>query len=316
MANYIMARVLAIIPTILLLLFVVVVLLRLLPGNAVDILLAEQAGGDKVSHDQLEARLGLDKSLPEAYIDYTGNVLKGDLGNSLWSRKPVTEIVQDKLGVTLELAIMSLVIGTIVGISIGVISAVSQNSPLDYILRSVAVLGLSVPNFALATLIIVLPTLWWGWSPPLTYTPIGDGLWTHISQFFTPAAILGIGVATVLMRLTRTTMLEVLRQDYIRTARSKGLTGRTVVLAHGLRNAMIPVVSLLGLQVAFLISGSVLLEQIFGLPGIGRELIASVSTRDYPVIQGITVVAGAWVIIVNLLVDISYGLLDPRIRVG
>lgn len=315
MTNYIIARIAAIIPTMLLLLLFVVVLIRLLPGNAVDILLQEQAGADSTSREQVEADLGLDKSLPAAYVAYAGKALTGDLGNSLWTRESVVGIIAGKVGITLELGILALLIGSTIGITIGVISAVYQNTFIDYLLRSFSIVGLSVPNFAIATTAVVLPTIWWNWSPPLTYTPISEGYLDHISQFLAPALILGVGLSAVLMRLTRTTMLEQLRQDYSRTARAKGIRNRSVVLGHCLRNALIPVISLLGIQVGFVLSGSVILESVFGLPGIGRELTSSLTNRDYPVIQGVTIVAGLFVIVTNLVVDISYGMIDPRIRV-
>jgi peptide/nickel transport system permease protein len=315
-SNYILTRLVGIVPTMLVLLFMTVLLVRILPGNAVDILLTQQKTDNKATREQLEAKLGLDKSIPEEFVSYTAGALRGDLGRSLWSNEGVTGMIIGKLGITLELAFLALAIGTSLGITLGVISALWPNSLLDYVLRSLSILGLSVPSFALASLVIVLPVLWWQWSPPISYTPASEGLWQHISQFFTPAALLGIGLAATLMRLTRTTMLEVQRQDYIRTARAKGLGGYRVVYRHALRNALIPVVSLLGLQVAFILSGSVLLEQIFGLPGMGRLLLSAIGQRDYPVVQGVAVIAGLWVILVNLLVDLSYGVLDPRIRVG
>lgn len=314
MVQYVLNRLLGVVPTVLLLLFFVVVLIRLLPGNAADILLAEQAGSDGVTRDEIETRLGLDDSLPQAYLDYAAGLFRGDLGRSVWSQNSVASNLVSKAGVTLELTFLSLLIGTVLGIGGGVVAAVWQNTLLDYGLRSAFIVFLSVPNFALATLVIVLPVLWWNWSPPLTYTPMSGGLWSHVSQFFTPALILGTGLAAVLMRLTRTMMLEVLRQDFVRTARAKGLNGRVVVLRHALRNALIPVVSVLGLNIAALLSGTVLIESIFGLPGIGRELVSSLNVRDYPMIQGITVVTGLGVIFVNLLIDVSYGILDPRIK--
>ena len=316
MTKYALGRLLAVVPTIFALLLFVVVLIRLLPGNAVDIMLAEQAHASKVDHQELERRLGLDKPLLRQYLDYTVGVLHGDLGESVWTRQSVTSIIRAKLPVTVELGFLSLLIGAVFGIAVGVVSAATQNSLLDYALRSFSIIGLSFPNFALALAAVVLPTLWWGWSPSVIYTPLSGGLWPHMTQFFVPALILGFGLSATLMRLTRTTMLEVLRQDYIRTARAKGLGSRLVLFRHALRNAMIPVVSLLGVQVAFVISGSVIMEQVFGFPGIGRQLVLSLSTRDYPVIQGITVISGLFVILVNLLVDLSYGLLDPRIKVG
>ncbi|MFN8559731.1 MAG: ABC transporter permease [Dehalococcoidia bacterium] len=316
MTNYVIGRLLAVVPTLLVLLLFVVVLIRLLPGNAVDIILAEQANASKLDRQELEARIGLNKPLPQQYIEYATGVLRGDLGLSIWTRQPVTEIIRTKLPVTMELGILALTIGTIFGIVVGVVSAATQNSPIDYLLRSFSILGLSVPNFALALAVVVLPTLWWGWSPSVIYTPPSGGLRHHVTQFLAPALILGFGLSATLMRLTRTTMLEVLRQDYIRTARSKGLASRLVLFRHALRNALIPVVSLLGVQVAFVISGSVIMEQVYGFPGVGRQLILSLAMRDYPVIQGVTVVSGSFVIFANLLVDLSYGVLDPRIKVG
>lgn len=302
------------IPTVLVLVLFVVVLVRMLPGDAVDILLSEEIGASDLNRQQLEARLGLDKSLPEEYGSYAVGVLRGDLGNSLWSQQPVNKLLIKKLGVTLELSGLALLVGATFGISIGVLSAVTRGSVMDYVLRSFAIFGLSVPNFAIATAVTVLPAVWWGWSPSLIYKPPGDGLWPHISQFFVPALVLGLALSASLMRITRTMMLEVLGQDYIRTARAKGLGGFPVIMRHALRNALIPVISLLGIQVAFLVSGTVIIENIFGLPGMGRELIYSMNSRDYPVVQGLTVMAGLLVIAVNLMVDLSYGVLDPRTR--
>ena len=314
MRNYIIARVLAIVPTTMVLILFVVVLIRLLPGDAIDVLLEEQVRLDDVSRGELEARLGLDKSLPEEFVRYTLGTLQGDLGNSIFTEESVTSLIRKRIGVTMTMSVIALVIGASSGVLIGIISAVKRNSILDYFLRSVSIAGLSVPSFAIATAVIVFPTIWWKWSPPVIYTPPGDGLWPYTAQFFTPAIILALFLSASLMRLTRTMMLEVLRQDYITTARAKGLRDSKVVIRHALRNALIPVVSLLGIQVAFLLSGTVILESIFSLPGLGRTLIGALSARDYPVVQGLTVVSGLLVIMVNLLVDVSYGVLDPRTR--
>ena len=310
------ARLLAIVPTTMVLILFVVVLIRLLPGDAIDVLLEEQVRLDDVSRGELEARLGLDKSLPEEFVRYTLGTLRGDLGNSIFTEESVTGLIRKRIGVTMTMGVMALVIGATTGVVIGIISAVRRNSLLDYFLRSVSIAGLSIPNFAIATAVIVFPTIWWKWSPPVIYTQPGDGIWPYLAQFFTPAIILGLSLSASLMRLTRTMMLEVLRQDYITTARSKGLHEGKVVMRHALRNALIPVVSLLGIQVAFLLSGTVILESIFSLPGLGRTLIGALTARDYPVVQGLTVVSGLLVIMVNLLVDLSYGVLDPRTRTG
>lgn len=314
MGRYFISRLIAIIPTVLVLLFFVVTLVRLLPGNAVDAMLSERVQARNSSRDELEKRLGLDQPLVVQYAKYTAGVVRGDLGNSLWSRQPVSEIVAASIGITVELGLLALVLGSISGIVIGTISAVLQNQWPDYLLRSISILGLSIPNFALATMAIVLPTVWWGWSPSIIYTPPSEGIWPHLTQFFTPAILLAIGLSAGLMRITRTQMLEVMRMDYVRTARAKGLAGSVIIIRHALKNALIPVVTVLGLQVAFLLSGSVLLENIFSLPGMGRVMIGAIGQRDYPVVQGITVISGLFVILVNLAVDLSYGLLDPRVR--
>lgn len=314
MSSYITARIIGMLPTLLLLVLFVVVLVRILPGDAVDVMLQENAQSAGAARAEIEARLGLDKSLPEAYVSYVTNLFRGDLSNSIWSQAPVTELIAQRLPVTLKLGVVAIVLSTVVGLLIGIVSAVRQNTPADYLLRSFAILNLSVPNFAVATLVIVLPTIWWGWSPSVIYIRPSDGFIAHYNQFLIPAVILGLSGSATIMRLTRTSMLEVTRQDYIRTARSKGLNERVVIFRHALKNALIPVVSLLGLQVSAIVSGTVIIETVFGLPGIGRLLISSIAIRDYPVIQGITVLTGAAVMVTNLLVDISYVWLDPRIR--
>lgn len=323
MTRYLIARLAGMIPTTLLLLFAVVVLVRLLPGSAVDALQA-QSGAQGTTIDLgkderagLERRLGIDKPLPVQYAMYTVNALRGDLGKSVWGQQPVTAQIRRTLPVTLILAFIALIWSTVVGIGIGLASAVTRGSLMDYVLRSLSIIGLSIPNFALATVMIVMPTLWWKWSPPVSYTSFSStSEWGYVSQFLTPAFVLGLSLSAIIMRLSRTQLLEVLRQDYIRTARAKGLPERKALLRHALPNALIPVVSTLGLQIATLISGTVLIEQIFGLPGMGRMLLSAIAARDYPVIQGIAVVAGMFVIVINLIVDLSYGLLNPRVRLG
>ncbi len=322
MRQYLIKRFLAVIPTMLVLLFMVVGMLRLLPSDAVDVLLAEaatQGGSAELSRNDREAierRLGLDKPIHEEYFEYTLSALRGDLGTSIWSQRPVADMVRAALPVTIFLAILALVWGILLGVGIGIFSAVWQNSPLDLLLRGLSILGLSIPNFALATFVIVMPTLWWNWSPPVFYSSFSsDDVWGYISQYITPALVLGLALSAALMRLTRTMMLEVLRQDFVRTARAKGLPERRVILGHALRNALIPVVSLLGLQVAFLLSGTVIIEAVFGLPGMGRLLVSALNERNYPVVQGVTVMAGMIVILTNLTVDLSYGYLNPRVRV-
>ena len=216
--------------------------------------------------------------------------------------------------VTIEIALLATIVGTAVGVAFGVISALRQDSFIDYVVRIIAIAGIATPNFAIATIVVVMPAIWWGVSPRLRYATWGEDPIGHFSIILIPALVLSTNLAASLMRLTRTTMLEVLRQDYIRTARAKGLGSFAVTYGHALKNAVIPVITLMGLQVAFLIGGSVIMESVFVVPGLGRYLITAISQRDYPVIQGIVVLIGVFVMFVNLLVDLSYAWFDPRIR--
>lgn len=315
MLSYILRRLLAMTPTLLLLLFLVVVMVRLIPGDAIDALTEDE----RISQDDreaLEKELGLNDSLPVQYFNYATAAAQGDLGHSLRSREPVTDLISSRAVTSIELAMLALAVSTSIAIPLGVISAVKQDTILDYGLRSVALVAISVPSFAIGTAVMVFPAIWFGWTPPIVFQRFSDDPVAHFSQFIIPGLILGLLLTGTVTRLTRTMMLEVLRQDYVRTARSKGLVERKVLITHALRNALIPVLSVLGLQVAALISGSVIMENIFALPGVGRLLIESISSRDYPIIQGVTLMVGVWVMLVNLAIDVSYGYVDPRIRVG
>jgi peptide/nickel transport system permease protein len=313
--QYVIRRVLGMIPTLLILLFVVVGMVRVIPGSAVDLMLNSQAGAKDLSRLALEQRLGIDRPVPIQYLSYTTGVLHGDLGHSIWTQVPVSQLIFNRLPATLELCILALIFTLIISMPVGIFSALRQDTPLDYALRSAVVLGLSIPSFALATMVLIFPALWFHWTPPLQYKPFTDDPMSNIGQMILPALILGIALSAAVVRLMRAQMLEVLRQDYIRTAWSKGLQERSVVLQHALKNAMIPVITLFGLQVAFLLSGSIVLEQIFAIPGVGRLLIEAIGQRDYPIVQGVTLVFGIAVMLINLIVDCSYGFLDPRVSV-
>ena len=314
MVKYITRRMVGLIPTLMILLFLVVVMVELIPGDVIDLILEEKYAKNDEARVLLEQELGLDRPLPLRYITYVGGVFTGDLGHSLWTDQPVTELIIQRAVPTIEIGILSIIVGSVIGIGIGIISAVRQDSFLDYSLRSIAILGLSVPNFALATAYVVFPAIWWGIAPNMRYVSFTEAPMDHIQIILPPAIILGVSLSATLMRLMRTTMLNELRQDYVRTAQSKGLVNRSVVLRHVLKNALIPVITLLGLQIAFLIGGSVITESVFAIPGVGRLLLSSIANRDYPVIQGIVVVIGFFVITTNLLIDLSYAWLDPRIR--
>ncbi len=313
-ATYVLRRLVGLLPSVLLLLFIVVFLIEIIPGDIIDLMLEEKSSNNPENRLILQKELGLDKSLPIRYLIYVADVARGDFGESLWTKRSVSEMIIGRVGVTMEIGVLSIIIGAIAGLIIGVISAVRQDSFLDYFLRSIATLGNSVPNFAIATGVVVLPALWWGISPNMRYVNWNEDPIAHFKIIILPSIVLSLGLATTLMRLARTTMLEVLRQDYIRTARAKGLKESRVLVQHAMKNAMIPVVTLLGLQIAFLLSGSVITEAVFAIPGVGRLLISSIGSRDYPVVQGIVVMIALFVMATNLVIDLSYAWLDPRIK--
>ncbi|RLT41037.1 MAG: ABC transporter permease [Chloroflexi bacterium] len=313
MTRYVLRRLIGMIPTLLVLLFIVVSLVRLLPGNVVDILLADGRATAETKA-QLANKLGLDQSLPEAYIRYVGGVIRGDLGSSLWTDVPVTHMIMSRAPVTAEVAGVAILVSILISIPLGVTSAVRQDSFLDYALRSGSIAGISLPSFVVAQAIVVLPALWWSKSIPFQYQTFAENPSQHLLIILPASFVLGLRLSATIARMMRTTMLDVLQQDYMRTARAKGLTNFGIIVRHGLKNALIPVVTLLGLQFAALVGGSVITESMFALPGIGRLLLDAITRRDYPVIQGVVVSVGILVMATNLLVDLSYGYLDPRIR--
>ena len=287
-------------------------LTRLIPGDVVVLMFEEKAYAKDL--DALRAKLGLDKPLYVQYVTWLAKVVQGDLGESLWTKRPVLEEMVRRLPVSAELGALAIVVALLLALPIGVLSAIRQDTMQDYSARSLAIIGLSVPAFWKATLVIVLPSIWFGWAPPLQFTPYAQNPWQHLSQFIAPAIILGIASGASIMRLTRALMLEVLRQDYIRTAWSKGLRERRVVLKHAFKNAIIPVVTIVGIQIGQIASGTVIMETIFGLPGMGRFLVDAIYQRDYPVVQGVNLLIASIIVCVNLLVDMTYAYLDPRIR--
>ncbi|TXL77688.1 ABC transporter permease [Vineibacter terrae] len=316
MQAYIIRRLLALVPTLLFTSVIVFITVRLIPGDVIDLMLTENdIGATRQSRVQIEAALGFDKPMHVQYFRWIGAVLlDGDLGRSLWQTTPVTELVMERLAVTFELGLMALLIALIVALPLGAYSAMRQDTIGDYVGRSFAILMLAIPGFWKATMIMVFPSIWWGWAPEVEFTPFRDDPLRHLGQMLIPAAILGTAMSAVTMRMTRTMMLEVLRQDYIRTAWAKGLGEKLVVMRHALRNALIPVVTVIGLQAPLLIGGTVIMEQIFVIPGMGLLLLEAVSQRDYPIITGVFLVVGVAVLLINLLVDLSYGLLDPKVR--
>ena len=310
--RYLAKRLLVAIPSLLIASLIVFTLPRLIPGDVVAMMLEEKAYAKDL--EELRAKLGLNRPIYVQYFEWLGRAATGDLGESLWTRKPVLEEIGQRLPITLELALMSLAVALAIALPVGVISAARQDTIQDYTARSVAILGLSVPGFWLATLVIVLPAIWWGWRPLTGYVEISKDVVGHLVQMMLPAVILGIAFAAAMMRLTRGMLLEVLRQDYVRTAWSKGLRERVIILKHGLRNAIIPVITYIGTQLPQVIGGTVVIETIFGLPGMSRFLFDAINQRDYPVIQGVNLVVVSFIVLINLTVDALYAVLDPRIR--
>ncbi len=315
MQGYIIRRFLALIPTLIFASFIVFITVRLIPGNIIELMLSQNdVSASKQTRDQLEAALGLDTPIYIQYFKWMAGLLQGDLGKSLWTNTPVMEEILYRLPITFQLGMMALLVSLLVGIPIGVYAALKQDTVGDYLLRTLSILMLAIPGFWVGTLVMVFPAMWWGWSPSVRFVTFSQDPWGNFVQLLIPALILGKAFSAIIMRLTRTLMLEVLRQDYIRTARAKGLSVSTIVIRHALRNALIPVVTLVGLQAPLLFGGAVILEQIFVIPGMGLLLLEAVGTRDYPTITGVFLVIGVAVVIINLLVDLSYGFLDPKVR--
>ena len=317
MKSYIIRRLLLVIPTLLLLSVIVFLTVRFIPGDVVDAMLSEMQweGGGDLDRATLERRLGLDVPVWMQYGRWIGDMFRhGSLGRSLWRDLPVEEEILSRLPVTIELGLLAIVIGLVIALPVGIYSAVRQDTAADYLGRSVAIIGLATPNFWLAIMVLIYPTIWWGWTPPLEYTPFTEDPLGNLAGFLIPSLILGTAMAAATMRMTRTMTLEVLRQDYIRTAWSKGMAERVVIVRHTLKNALIPVVTLVGLQMPILVGGAVIMENIFALPGLGRLMLDALQSRDYPVVQGTNLFFATGVVLLNLLIDLIYPCLDPRVR--
>ena len=320
MQAYIIRRLLLIIPTLFLVTVLVFLTIRLIPGSAIEQMLAGQGGSrasgkdHEVTVEVLRHQLGLDLPIHVQYGRWIWDALQGDLGDSVWTGNSVTELITHRLPVSLELGLIGTVVALLIAFPVGIYSGIRQDTVGDYVARSFAVAMIALPSFWVATIVIVYPSVWWQWTPALEYIPFSEDPLANLGQFIIPAALLGMFTSGTAMRMTRTMMLEVLRQDYVRTAWAKGLRERTVVVRHVAKNALIPVVTIVGLQIPIIVSGAVVLEQIFALPGIGKLMLDAIGKRDYAVVSGINLFVASFVLIVNLLVDLSYGYLDPRIK--
>ena len=320
MTSYLIRRLLLVIPTLIIVSMTIFIVVRIIPGDTIDLMINQHAAGltkevQLEMRDYLEKTLGLDVPI---YVQFgrwvKGIVLHGDLGTSLWKQTPVTDELIQKMPISFELGLIGLVVAMLISFPIGIYSAIRQDTIGDYLGRSFAIACIAVPSFWMGTMVVVFPSIWWAWSPPLMPISFSEDPMGNLKQFALPGVILGMSMCGVNMRYIRTMMLEVLRQDYIRTAWSKGLRERVVVVRHALRNALIPVITLLGLSVPVLVGGTVILEQIFSLPGMGRLLVSSAFVRDYTIISGVSLTITTVVILINLCVDLLYGALDPRIR--
>ena len=315
MRAYIIRRLLLIVPTLFILSILVFLSVRLIPGDVIDAMVGDmqhQTGFDRAA---LEHRLGLDVPIQVQYGRWIGGILlHGTLGESLWDAVRVEESLTAALPVTLGLGFLAIVIGLLIALPVGILAAIRQGTLTDYVGRSVAIVGLATPNFWIALMVLLYPAIWWGWSPPLQWVHFTEDPLENLGVLIIPSLILGTYLAASTMRMIRTTMLEVLRQDYVRTAWSKGLRERIVVLRHAVKNALIPVVSLIGLQLPILVGGSVIIENIFNLPGLGRLTVDALGRRDYPVVSGVNLLFATGVLMINLLIDLMYPYLDPRLR--
>ena len=316
MRAYILRRLILVVPTLCILSTIVFLTVRFIPGDAID---AMVSSSDYLALDldreTLMKQLGLDVPMHVQYAKWMrGMLLSGTFGDSLMGAWKVEERIVTRLPVTVQLGVMAIVIGMLISLPVGIYSAIRQDTVSDYIGRTLAIIGLAAPNFWLGTLVMIFPAVWWGWSPPLEMIPFTEDPIGSLYGFLIPSLILGTGMAAGTMRLTRTMMLEVLRQDYIRTAWSKGLRERVVITRHATKNALIPVVTGIGLQLPLLVGGSVIIENIFNLPGLGQLALQALLDRDYPVVSGVNMFFGAAVIFINLIIDLFYPYLDPRVR--
>lgn len=316
MQRYVIRRLLMAVPVLVGLSLVIFASIRVVPGDIIISLTADAGNVPQEQRDALRKQLGLDKPAPVQYATWLGGMLRGDFGTSLWRGVPVMEDIRRTMPVTIELAVVALAIAILLAIPIGVVSAIRQDTWVDYVGRLFSIGALSMPDFWLGTMAVLYLSLWFGWTPPIAggFRSFLENPAVNVQLILLPSLILGLRLSASGMRMTRSAMLEVLREDYIRTAWSKGLRERSVVVRHALRNGLIPVITIFGSQLGLLLAGSVVMEQLFGLPGMGRLTFDAVSKRDYPQVQANVMIIGTIVVLLNLIVDLTYGWLDPRIR--
>jgi peptide/nickel transport system permease protein len=311
-AQYLTRRLIGLLAVLLGISVVVFLMIRLIPGDTVQLLLGTETSQEQI--DTLRRVFGLDRPLHAQFVDWFGRLVRGDFGTSLRTSRPVLPDIIARFGVTVQLTLASMAIALLVAVPLGVASAVNRGRAADVVSRVTALVGLSIPNFWLGTILILFVSLALGWLPPIGFTSMLENPWVGAQTLILPAMALGTALAAFVMRMLRSTLLEVLRQDYIRTARAKGVRERVVLYTHALKNAFIPVLTVIGIQIGHLLGGAVIIEEVFSLPGIGRFLLNGIYQRDYPVVQGGVLFVALVFSLVNLLVDVLYAWLDPRIR--
>jgi peptide/nickel transport system permease protein len=316
MRTYVLTRLMIAILTLLGMSIVIFVLMRIAPGDIVDIIFASAGYVDPAAKAEIQKELGLDQPITVQYAHWLRDILRGDLGKSYRYDIPAWQVVRPRIPITVELAILAMLVATVIGVPTGVLSAIRQDRWIDYVMRVFSLAGLSMPSFWLGMVIILLLVSNLGWIPALTYISPFQDLKAHVLQFIFPALAVGYRSSALIMRITRSSLLEVMREDYIRTAYAKGQGERVVVWRHALKNAVLPVVTVLGIEVAFLVGGLVVTETVFNLPGVARFLVEAILWRDYPVVQNLVMFIAVVVVLVNLAVDLLYGWLDPRVRYG
>jgi peptide/nickel transport system permease protein len=321
MRAYAIRRILLIIPTMFLVTVILFVLFRMIPGNVVEMMVMEQSweqeeGTEReLNAEAIRQMLGLDVPFHVQYARWIWRIVsRGDFGESMWTGIPLVEMLRLKLPVTIELSLLSLILGLLFSVPIGIYAAVRQDTVADYIMRSWSIMALAIPSFWIATLVMIYPSIWWDWSPSIKYIPLVEDPLGNLGQFLIPAVIMGLFTSGGTMRITRTMMLEVLRQDYIRTAWAKGLKERVIIIRHALKNTLIPVITIVGGMIPGLFGGSVIMEQIFCLPGMGRYLLEAVNSRDYVIVSGHNLIFATFVMITIVVTDLAYAYVDPRIR--
>ena len=314
MAKYTIKRILLLIPTLFIVCVIVFALLRMVPGSALDqIVYKYSTAGIEIDKEAVAAQLGMDKPAVIQFFSWMGDLLRGDMGESLFQAESVGAIIQRQLPVSLELGVLTLILTNLISIPLGLFCAARQDSISDYTIRVISTILIALPVFWIATLVLIYPNLWWGWAPTVTYVPIWEDPIQNLSMFLLPALLSAIGQAGIQMRTIRTMTLEVMRQDYIRTAWAKGVPERRVLFKYAFRNSMIPIITMIGGSVAMMIGGNVVMENIFNIPGLGQAMVAALNSRDYPIVQGCVLVLSLFVMCINLIVDLAYKWIDPRV---